>query len=108
MPQAIWRDFEQRFGVNVLEFYGTAEGGLTVNPSGKGPVGSIGRPHPAFSIRIVTEDGRDAPAGAPGELAFRPASGAPYDIAYFSGSGGLAKKRAGRLAADRRHRALGC
>ncbi|MDP9877842.1 crotonobetaine/carnitine-CoA ligase [Variovorax boronicumulans] len=83
MPQAIWRDFEQRFGVHVLEFYGTAEGGLTVNPFGKGPVGSIGRPHPAFSIRIVTEDGRDAPAGTPGELAFRPASGAPYGIAYF-------------------------
>lgn len=83
MPQAIWRDFEQRFGVHVLEFYGTAEGGLTVNPFGKGPIGSIGRPHPAFSVRIVAEDGSDAPAGTPGELAFRPASGAPFDIAYF-------------------------
>lgn len=83
MPQAIWRDFEQRFGVQVLEFYGTAEGGLTVNPCGQGPIGSIGRPHPAFSIRIVAEDGSDAPAGAPGELAFRPASGVPCEIDYF-------------------------
>lgn len=83
MPKFIWCDFEQRFGVKVLEFYGTAEGGLTVNPFDEGPIGSIGRPHPAFSIRIVTEDGNDAPAGTPGELAFRPASGAPYDIAYF-------------------------
>lgn len=83
MPQAIWRDFEQRFGTRVLEFYGTAEGGLTVNPCGQGPVGSIGRPHPAFAIRIVGEDGHDVLAGTPGELAFRPASGAPFDIAYF-------------------------
>jgi len=83
MPQAIWREFEQRFGVDVLEFYGTAEGGLTVNPFGKGPIGSIGRPHPAFAIRIAAEDGSDAPASTPGELAFRPASGAPFDIAYF-------------------------
>jgi len=29
MPAAIWEDFERRFNVQIVEFYGAAEGGLT-------------------------------------------------------------------------------
>jgi crotonobetaine/carnitine-CoA ligase len=50
MPAAIWRAFERRFGVRIVEFYGAAEGGLTVNPVGSGPVGSIGKCVPNLSI----------------------------------------------------------
>jgi len=83
MPAAIWQDFQQRFGVQILEFYGAAEGGLTFNYPGQGPVGSIGKPPPTLVHRIVDEDGRDVARGEPGELLFRHASGEPFVVTYY-------------------------
>jgi carnitine-CoA ligase len=80
MPAAIWKSFEQRFNVGILEFYGAAEGGLTFNYPGSGPVGSIGKPPPSLKHRIVDDDGNDAPRGAPGELVFRHANDAPFVV----------------------------
>ena len=92
MPAAIWRDFERRFGVQIVEFYGAAEGGLTVNVIGAGPVGSIGKPVPSLRHRIVDEDGRDCPPGVPGELLFRHADGAPFKVEYFGNPQASTKK----------------
>jgi len=36
MPAAIWREFSQRFGVQIVEFYGAAEGGMSFNHFGQG------------------------------------------------------------------------
>lgn len=83
MPAAIWRQFQQRFGVQILEFYGAAEGGLTFNHPGQGPVGSIGKPPPTLLHRIVDEAGNDVPRGQQGELLFRHASGEPFAVEYF-------------------------
>jgi crotonobetaine/carnitine-CoA ligase len=92
MPAAIWQDFERRFGVQLVEFYGAAEGGLTVNPIGAGPVGSIGRCVPSLKYRIVDEQGRDCPAGVSGELLFRHADDAPFKVEYFGNPQASAKK----------------
>jgi len=67
MPAAIWNEFRKRFDVELLEFYGAAEGGLTANPPGVGPVGSIGKPIPTLVHRIVDEYGNDVPRDANGE-----------------------------------------
>lgn len=83
MPAAIWDDFERRFGVQVLEFYGAAEGGMCFKPIGIGPVGSIGKPVPTLVHRVVDEDGNDVPRGEPGELLFRNADGTPMVVEYF-------------------------
>ncbi|CAB3798425.1 AMP-binding protein [Pararobbsia alpina] len=83
MPAAIWTSFEQRFGVQVLEFYGAAEGGLTFTPIGVGPVGSIGRAAPNLRYRIVDEAGCDVRRGESGELLFRPADGTPFEVRYL-------------------------
>lgn len=83
MPAAIWQDFQQRFGVQILEFYGAAEGGLTFNYPGQGPVGSIGKPPPTLVHRIVDDAGQDVPRGQPGELLFRHASGEPFVVQYY-------------------------
>jgi crotonobetaine/carnitine-CoA ligase len=87
MPAAIWRDFERRFGLQVLEFYGAAEGGLTINPIGVGPVGSIGRPVPSLKHRIVDDEGRDVAPDANGErvgeLLFQPIDGSPMKVQYL-------------------------
>lgn len=92
MPQAIWSDFESRFAVQVLEFYGAAEGGLTINPIGIGPSGSIGKPVPNLRHRIVDEAGNDCAPGEPGELLFQPADGSPYRVEYFGNPQASAKK----------------
>lgn len=83
MPANLWSAFEERFGVRVLEFYGSAEGGLAVNPVGVGPVGSMGRPAPGLRWRIVDDEGRDVPPGAPGELLLAPADGTPVKVEYL-------------------------
>ncbi|MES2262578.1 MAG: AMP-binding protein [Pseudomonadota bacterium] len=83
MPAAIWDSFKRRFGVDIVEFYGAAEGGLTVNPAGAGPAGSIGRPVPSLQYRIVDDAGNDCAPGMAGELLFRHAGGAPFKVDYF-------------------------
>lgn len=84
MPAAIWNTFETRFNVEILEFYGCAEGGLTVRPVGAGPAGSIGKPVTGMQCRIVDEHGIDVQRGTPGELLFRSADGTPFTVEYFN------------------------
>lgn len=82
MPAAIWNDFEHRFGVSLLEFYGTAEGGLTMKPAGVGPIGSIGQPPPSLSTRIVDGAGQDVAPGERGQLLIRSSDGTPFQVSY--------------------------
>jgi len=95
MPAVIWEDFERRFGVRVLEFYGAAEGGLAVKPIGMGPTGSFGKLAPGYVYRIVDDSGVDVPRGHPGELWVRAAEMTPYKIEYFGNPQASALKGAG-------------
>jgi len=95
MPAAIWERFERRFGVKVLEFYGSAEGGLAIKPLGQGPVGSIGRIAPQLMHRIVDDAGHEVEKGMPGELWLRPADGSDYRIEYFGNPEASARKGEG-------------
>ena len=82
MPKAIWSAFEDRYNVEIFEFYGTAEGGLTLNPPG-GPKGSIGKPPPSQICAILNEDDSECPAGEHGEICFANADGSPIGVQYF-------------------------
>ena len=99
MPAAIWNEFRKRFNVELYEFYGAAEGGLTGNPPGVGPVGSIGKPIASLVHRIVDDDGNDVPRDAngerTGELLFRHADGSPFKVEYYGNPDASAKKCAG-------------
>lgn len=95
MPAAIWEAFSRRFGVEILEFYGTAEGGLTINPPGVGPIGSIGKPPPTMIAKIVDGDGNECPPGTEGELLFRNADGSCPPVSYFRNPEASAEKVAG-------------
>jgi crotonobetaine/carnitine-CoA ligase len=99
MPAAIWNEFRRRFDVELHEFYGAAEGGLTANPPGVGPVGSIGKPIPTLVHRIVGEDGNDVPRDAngerTGELLFMNKDGTPFKVEYYRNPEASAKKCAG-------------
>lgn len=84
MPAAIWEEFEQRFAVRLAEFYGAAEGGLTFNPAGVGPVGSCGKAPPMLELRIFDADGNECIPGESGEVCFRNADGSTPVVEYFN------------------------
>ncbi|MFU8819972.1 MAG: AMP-binding protein [Gammaproteobacteria bacterium] len=83
MPAAIWEKFSRRFDLQIFEFYATAEGGLSMNPSSTGPIGSIGRPPPSMVARIFDERDQECPPGVQGELVFRNADGSCPPVAYY-------------------------
>ncbi|RLA03041.1 MAG: ATP-dependent acyl-CoA ligase [Gammaproteobacteria bacterium] len=83
MPIAIWKDFESRFDIKIAEFYGAAEGGLTFNPAGVGPVGSCGKAPPNMELKIFDTDGNECAPGDGGEICFRNADGSTPIVNYF-------------------------
>ena len=95
MPAAIWNEFSRRFGVQIVEFYGAAEGGMTFNRFGQGPAGSIGKPPPLLQYRIVDAAGNDVQPGAQGELLMRHANGTPFVVEYFGNPEASQRKCAG-------------
>jgi crotonobetaine/carnitine-CoA ligase len=95
MPRAIWADFAERFGVDVFEFYGAVDGGMTIKPVDEGPIGSCGRVAPGLLARVVDENGEDVPPGTPGELWFRPADGSEPVVEYWNDPDASAKKTEG-------------
>ncbi|MCI3934399.1 type I polyketide synthase [Streptomyces sp. AN091965] len=66
------RDFEETFGVPLVDAYGSTEtcGAITINPPDGARVdGSCGLPVPGVGVRVVDPGtGRDVPAGQEGEV----------------------------------------
>jgi len=68
MPANIWKKFETRFDLKVVELYGAVDGlGLFAN-KGDGPIGSFGQVPTGMEFRIVDEDDNEVPPGQKGEL----------------------------------------
>ena len=67
-------DFEERFGVTLIEGYGSTEGGVMVwqEPGEPYPPGSCGRAVAEFRLRIVGRDDRPLAPGGIGEIVVRP------------------------------------
>ncbi len=95
MPATMWEAFEERFGVRVFEFFGAAEGGLTLNPPGTGPVGSIGKAPRGVVCEILDEDDQVVAAGVEGEICFRNADGTVAPVRYFGNPEASAAKTRG-------------
>ncbi len=76
MP-AFQADFEARFGLTLMEGYGSTEGGVMVfqEPGVVSPPGSCGRCVPEYRLRIVDDAGKSLAAGGVGEIVVRPAAG---------------------------------
>jgi acyl-CoA synthetase (AMP-forming)/AMP-acid ligase II len=95
MPPELWGPFEERFGVRILEWYGTMEGGFAFNPPGVGPRGSFGKPPEGLiEMDVVDDDGRTMPARQVGELVVRPA-GRPAQVEYHNDPEASARKTRG-------------
>jgi carnitine-CoA ligase len=86
VPVPSWApDFERRFGLQVLEVYGSTEANLPATQrfdSGRVP-GSCGRPTPEFEIRIADEAGDEVEPGQVGEILTRPKKAHTMFEGYF-------------------------
>ena len=72
-PATICREFEARFGLRLIEVYGSTEmGTVTLNTVEGFRLGSCGRPTPLYEVQIQDEDGRPCPPGVDGEIVTRP------------------------------------
>lgn len=74
VPAPPWAEaFEDRFGVELVEVYGLSDAGIVLynRPGGPKRPGSCGRPVPPFDVRLLDEDGFEAPVGTSGELVIR-------------------------------------
>lgn len=94
-PRAIWEDFERRFDVRILEWYGAVEGGFAFKPIGQGPIGSFGRPIPGvMEMKIADENDDECAPGMTGELISRVA-GAETKVEYLKNPQASAEKTRG-------------
>ena len=74
-------EFEERFGVRIIEIYGSTELNMvTYNPWDHPKPGSAGKAAPNFEVKIFDSDDYELPQGEIGEIVARPTE--PYVISY--------------------------
>jgi len=95
MPLAIWEDFEKRFDVKILEWYGAVEGGLAFKPVGQGPIGSFGKAGPGLDMKILDDRDQECAPGVVGEICSRPLTGEKPKVEYHGNPEASAKKTQG-------------
>lgn len=67
-PEAIWRPFEERFGVAIRECYGMTEAASITTMNKTGEPGFVGHPVPWFEVTIRDEAGQILDIGQRGEI----------------------------------------
>lgn len=67
-PVGIWREFEERFGVEIREGYGMTETSSFSVINTQGKLGSIGKAVDYFEVEIVDDDGMVTAPRAVGEI----------------------------------------
>ena len=70
LPQKVAEQFQEKYGVPILEGYGLSEASpvVALNPFVKTKFCSIGRPLPEVQVKIVNSRGETLPPGEIGEL----------------------------------------
>jgi crotonobetaine/carnitine-CoA ligase len=72
-PRELVEEFENRFGLVILDVYGLTETGpITFNRYDQRRAGSMGVPVPWYEVRILDENDIEVPVGEPGEICIRP------------------------------------
>jgi crotonobetaine/carnitine-CoA ligase len=87
-PREIWRDFENRFGVTIIEGYGLTEtGGVCLcNPPDRIKVGSIGKPTRFCDVTVWDENNKDVPIKQSGEIVVREKDRYAMFLGYYKQS----------------------
>ena len=67
-------EFENRYGLAILDVYGLTETGpITFNTYDQRRAGSMGVPVPWYEVRVLDENDVEVPVGEAGEICIRPA-----------------------------------
>ncbi len=70
LPEKIARQFEEKYGLPIIEGYGLSEASpvVTLNPPAKTKYYSIGKPLPGLEVRVVGPKGETVAPGTVGEI----------------------------------------
>ena len=91
-PVTIFDDFQERFGVRLVEVYGSTElGTATGNTVHESKVGSCGVPAPHYEVEIHDEHDNPVPPGTEGEICVRPEGARRDDPGVLPDAGGDAE-----------------
>ena len=83
-PREIWREFEKRFALRIVEGYGTTEDSIPLtNLPESCRMGTIGKPTELASVAIVDAEDRPLPAGEIGEIVVRPLAPHCMMLGYY-------------------------
>ncbi len=88
LPEAVWRHWRTRTGLEILDTLGCTESFHTVianRPDDLCP-GSSGKPSPGYAARVVDDAGRDVPTGEIGNLLIRGESTALFYLHQYEKS----------------------
>jgi crotonobetaine/carnitine-CoA ligase len=86
VPVPAWvPEFEARFGLRVVELYGSTDAGVPIYQPLDAPrvPGSCGRAIPPYDVRLLGEDGREVADGTAGEIAVRPREPGLASAGYY-------------------------
>ena len=83
-PAAVAARFEERFGVHLIDGYGSTETNLVLcNTIGGHVPGALGRVVEGFEAKVVDDEDVEVPAGVPGELVVRHREPFSFATGYF-------------------------
>ncbi len=82
MNPEVFNRFREATGLSIMEGFGQSEGPVLIgNFVGMTPkIGSLGKPNPAFDIRLIDPDNNEVPVGETGEICVRTVEGAPCGL----------------------------
>ncbi|WP_158885896.1 ATP-dependent acyl-CoA ligase [Amycolatopsis anabasis] len=84
-PANLHIPFRERFGITLLEGYGSTETNMTISaPAGRQRPGYLGKVLPGFDARVVDEQDQPVPDGTPGELILRHTEPFSFATGYFA------------------------
>jgi crotonobetaine/carnitine-CoA ligase len=90
-PQAVWKPFEARFGVEIRECYGMTECSSFTTANFDGVVGAIGKPMPWFAVELVDAAGVPVGPGERGQIVVREHLAGALASGYFNDAEATAK-----------------
>jgi carnitine-CoA ligase len=83
-PAGLLKEFSDRFGVTLIDGYGSTETNSIVAASrSEQRPGYMGKVQPGFTARVVDEYGLEVPAGEPGELLLRSEQPHAFATGYY-------------------------
>ncbi len=97
-------EFEARFGVQLVELYGSTDAGIPVYQPLDEPrrPGSCGKPIAAYDVELHDESGTPVPVGETGEIVVRPNEPCLMSDGYFGMAEAIARVAAQPVVPHRR------